>query len=168
MVAKPKTASWWSRNKTIVLVTLTGMALVVAALFAFYQSQRPNYRDLEREYQSLNIPANWQLISNKNNNGFLGITCFQIAGETCPYLSSRYTLEYLTIEKQLVLSEQIVGDDWVYIGLFNEETCKASSDPLSCEYIFEKGSTRAVIGYSNISPTGEASFYSSVSISAKE
>lgn len=90
MGAKPKTANWWGRNKTIVLVTAIGMVLVIVAIFAFYQSQRPNYRDLEREFQSLNIPANWKLESNSSNKGFLGLACFQIAGEQCPYIVTDY------------------------------------------------------------------------------
>lgn len=91
MGARSKKTSKPSSSKKSLLIF--GCIIVAFLLLGFwyYQSQRPNYRDLENEFSSLNIPSDWTQVSSSSNNGTLGLFCWQIEGETCPYLLKEFS-----------------------------------------------------------------------------
>lgn len=61
--------------------------LIVLMFFGWqYAINRPNYRDLQNAYKDLKLPADWQKVSETSNKGTLGLFCWQIGGEECPYM----------------------------------------------------------------------------------
>lgn len=91
MGASSKKTSKPSSNKKSLLIIGGIFAAVLLLSFWYYQSQRPNYRDLEKEFVSLNIPGDWAAISSSSNKGTLGLFCWQIEGEACPYLLKEFS-----------------------------------------------------------------------------
>jgi hypothetical protein len=89
-----------STNKNIRPAFLWRPALVIIAiafglLVIFFTWQyfvnRPNYRDLRREYSKLVLPSDWQLISESGNKGAWGLFCWGIDDSSCPYINSNYS-----------------------------------------------------------------------------
>lgn len=72
-------------------IALAIYLLIIGAAFAYYQSQRPNFRDLEKAFNELNIPEDWQQVSSSQNSGTWGLFCWQLEGEACPYKITTYT-----------------------------------------------------------------------------
>lgn len=67
-----------------------GIIIFVVLLLGwlYYQSQRPNYRDLERTYAKLQIPENWEMTGDNSVRDKWGLFCgFDSIDRACPYLS---------------------------------------------------------------------------------
>ena len=78
-------------NKIFIIFFLAILAVVTLTGFIYYQSQRPNFRDLEAAFNELNIPSDWQQVSESSNRGTWGLFCWQLEGEACPYKINTYT-----------------------------------------------------------------------------
>jgi hypothetical protein len=86
---KTKNVSAW---KPILVISSTFIVLVVLLFGWLYFANKPNYRDLQKEFNQLNIPADWELVSESSNKGVLGMFCWQIEGEECPYSIYEYSV----------------------------------------------------------------------------
>jgi len=80
-------------NKIVYIFFLVGLIVLLLLGFLYYQSQRPNYRDLEKAFNELTIPEGWQEVSSSSNQGTWGLFCWQIEGEACPYITKVYARE---------------------------------------------------------------------------
>ncbi len=85
------------KNKKIPLVVLIIVCLVIVfatgLIWLYYQSQRPNYRDLEKAYNQLQIPSDWKQVSEYKVTGYEGMFCFTAGiDEACPKLDKTYSL----------------------------------------------------------------------------
>lgn len=153
--ASSKKANKPSSSKKSLLIIGGIFAAVLLLSFWYYQSQRPNYRDLEKEFVSLNIPSDWAAINSSSNKGTLGLFCWQIEGETCPYLNNKFlSKNNIEASAQKKASQEVLGSAYSFTGLFNEMACE---DPkLSCGYVFSKGSVQAVMSYKTVNePEGQ-------------
>lgn len=79
------------KNKKTPLVVLIIVCLVIVfatgLVWLYYQSQRPNFRDLEKAYNQLQIPSDWKQVSEYKVTGYKGMFCFTAGiDEACPVL----------------------------------------------------------------------------------
>lgn len=74
------------RHKRLLnIIIAIACVLIAYAVFAFFQN-KPNYRDLDNEYSSIPIPADWKQTDRKNETGLWGMFC--LANDiTCPAIS---------------------------------------------------------------------------------
>ena len=80
-------------NKIVYIFFLVGLVILLFLGFLYYQSKRPNYRDLEKAFNELTIPDGWKEVSSSSNQGTWGLFCWQIEGEECPYITKVYSRE---------------------------------------------------------------------------
>jgi hypothetical protein len=79
-------------NKIFIIFFLAILAVVTLTGFIYYQSQRPNFRDLEAAFNELNIPSDWQQVSETKVTGYKGLFCFNVGIDTkCPDLAKTFT-----------------------------------------------------------------------------
>ena len=88
-------------NKIFIIFFLAILAVVTLTGFIYYQSQRPNFRDLEAAFNELNIPSDWQQVSESSNRGTWGLFCWQLEGEACPYKTVVYSRKDLRNYEEL-------------------------------------------------------------------
>lgn len=83
--AKPKRPIWQR-----VMMLVGSVVIVLGLVFVLlYFTNRPNYRDLQKEYERVStfIPADWELVSESNNKGTWGLFCLDVGDDTpCPTL----------------------------------------------------------------------------------
>jgi hypothetical protein len=83
---------------------------VLALIFVLlYFTNRPNYRDLQKEYQRISafIPADWQLVSESSNKGTWGLFCLQVEGSECPHLIAEYSRDSIASQDLLTVTEKL-------------------------------------------------------------
>lgn len=74
------------------ILAISAIVIAVAALFFGWQYtiNRPNYRDLQKEFNKLSIPADWTLVSESSNKGVLGLFCWSLSDSPCPEYGKKY------------------------------------------------------------------------------
>jgi predicted negative regulator of RcsB-dependent stress response len=58
-----------NRPVKILLIILAVLAGITLVGWLYYESQRPNYNDLQKAYSQLEIPSDWKLVSQSDNKG---------------------------------------------------------------------------------------------------
>lgn len=88
----------WQVVALVVLVTFFVISLLILWLYA---SNKPNYRDLDKAYNKLNIPSDWQLVSQSSNKGLGGMFCSSGTTDTspCPVLSKEFKIKYIKYDQ---------------------------------------------------------------------
>lgn len=131
MKAKPKAASWWSRNKKLIVVASIVLLAVVLLSFLFYQSQRPNYRDLEKEFSKLQIPGDWTLVQSDDKKGLGGRSCIGVASDvSCPILQRIYTTSKTT---DMSVPFNLLAPEGYTL---QSKECFNPPDNTSCKYVY--------------------------------
>jgi hypothetical protein len=165
--AKTKNTNWFSRNKTVVFI-LAGSFLVLILLgFLYYQSQHPNYRDLEKEFNTLQIPSDWQLTKSKSNEGALGLFCLQNVGEECPYLINEYSSSFISRKEMKETAELIVGKP-VSEGDINSAGCPVEvilEQKYNCEFFVLNNNILVTVTFSDTDSFGNKATTSSINLS---
>ncbi len=137
-----KSASWWAKNKFIVLVVAACLVAFVLFGFLYYQSQRPNYRDLEKEFSNLQIPSNWQLVSESSSKGWMGLFCFTSGiDEACPYKDVLFSLssDEKNSQSDIAFLSQIESTGGFSNVDKNLANCSKNVENYYCIYFAEKG-----------------------------
>ena len=85
------------------------VAILVAIFTLFYFTNKPNYRDLQKEYDRIStfIPSDWQLVNESSNKGVLGLFCLQIEGSECPHLIVEYRRNTITNKDPLAITKNL-------------------------------------------------------------
>ena len=139
MATKKQTAKGGSVLKPILIIS--GVTLAVIALFFAWQYaiNRPNYRDLKREYSKLSIPSDWKLVSESDNKGVLGLFCWQIEGSECPYAGLQYsaTTPPSPAIDNAVISKIVQSGDFQIIET-NNNHCVVETDNYYCSVSAKK------------------------------
>ncbi len=96
----------WRRFAIIGGVVVATIAIVFVVL---YFSNRPNYRDLQKEYQRISafIPSDWRLVSESSNKGTWGLFCLQVEGPECPYYIAEFSRNPLTTTSPSSITTQL-------------------------------------------------------------
>ena len=131
-----------STNKNIRPAFLWRPALVIIAiafglLVIFFTWQyfinRPNYRDLRREYSKLVLPSDWQLVSESGNKGVWGLFCWQIEGSECPYVGSKYSSKsHLNPKEDKSILDKIADSAGFVITERIYKHCELTDDKYYC------------------------------------
>lgn len=79
--------------KVFILIVLVLFFFVSLVMLWLYASNKPNYNDLNKAYNKLNIPSDWKLVSESSKKGTMGMFCFGGISDTspCPIIYKRYT-----------------------------------------------------------------------------
>lgn len=150
--AKTKNTSWFSRNKTVVFILVGSFVVLVLLGFLYYQSQRPNYRDLEKEFSTLQIPADWELVSESSSKGWKGLFCFTAKiDETCPYLEVNYQNSVkLDPDSDKKLLTTLASEAGYSTSDVNYENCNLSAEKYYCILFAEKNGINARLSVSSV------------------
>jgi hypothetical protein len=162
-------------NKIVYIFFLVGVVVLLLLGFVYYQSQRPNYRDLEKAFNELQVPEGWQEVSSSSNKGTWGLFCWQIEGEECPYLTVVYKREpiigYNELQKKIKQTITMLEQSGYKIkqpeNIYCDEPQFNNADYL-CEVSAEKNSKRVSITYRSSDATQNKGDFVSVSISSSE
>ncbi len=99
-----------NRPVKILLIILAVVAGFACVGWLYYESQRPNYNDLQKAYNQLEIPSDWKLVSQSDNKGTWGKFCWQIGGESCPYLQAEFKRNPVTSQSEVSKIIMDIGD----------------------------------------------------------
>ena len=167
---KPK-----SKKKILVVVgvAVAIYLVIVGVAWAYYQSQRPNYRDLEKAFNELNIPEDWQEVSSSKNSGTWGLFCWQIEGEACPYKITTYSRETATNYDDIKTRVAYIEQQLVNLGYDNAsnvyQKCSREdfiNNDYHCGVGGVKDGTRLVVSlFSNNEKNSLKGNYASISLS---
>lgn len=80
---------------TVIIVALLSVLYINIAVYPF-QAAQPNFTDVEKYYNQLEIPADWELIETSENSGIKGRRCPVTPGPRCFYKSATYKVENFT------------------------------------------------------------------------
>jgi hypothetical protein len=129
MVAKMGATKPRPKSRKRLVIICGGIAVILVVVFALlYFTNRPNYRDLEKEFAQLNIPASWEVTSTTKTGDTLGGTiCLEI-DLTCPQLIVSY--KHLNIDREA--ADEIAKD--IFNVLDYDKNCELSSDYAGREY----------------------------------
>jgi hypothetical protein len=161
-------------NKIVYIFFGVGLLILLLVGFLYYQSQRPNYRDLEKAFNELTIPEGWQEVSSSSNKGAWGLFCWQIEGEECPYKIVNYSrgqvnrqgaIDQLSIIKD-ELSKIGYSDTVMNLDLCTEDLIKMSD--YNCNILSSKNSVEVYYEINSKNPQGQKGNYSSLVITRKE
>ena len=165
MGASSKKSRNAASNKKSIFITAGIFVVFLLLGFWYYQSRRPNYRDLEKAYSELQIPADWTLENSSSNKGTLGLFCWQLEGEACPYLNNQYANKsVITDENQQKISQGLLGTKYNFVKVFNKESCKVTDG--SCGYIYVNKNIQAVVSFKSKNENGQQKI--NISLSKKE
>ena len=161
-------------NKIVYIFFLVGLIVLLLLGFLYYQSQRPNYRDLEKAFNELTVPEGWQEVSSSSNQGTLGLFCWQIEGEACPYKIVNYSRNQDSLQGivdqlgtvQNQMSNLGYTDISINLDRCNEVLIKSSD--FNCNITSTKGAVEVYYEINGKSPQGQAGNYASVVITRKE
>ena len=116
-----------SSNSIIIFVA------VLLLGFWYYQSQRPNYRDLEKAFNALNIPSDWELIGASTQKGLIGVLCIgQDIDITCPVLTKTIRISDGSVKDDLEFLNALIADSGFTVISQQIESCTNNSDPYYC------------------------------------
>lgn len=133
------------KSKKIILVVV-GVAVaiylvIVGVAWAYYQSQRPNYRDLEKAFNELNIPEDWQKTREYKVTGYKGLFCFNTGiDEDCPVLDTSFSRTIQNNpQKDIQLMEDVIANSGFVISNQNLNNCSNESEKYYCIVNAKKG-----------------------------
>jgi hypothetical protein len=87
---KKAVSGFWPISR-VFLIAAAVLIILIALFFTWqFYANRPNYRDLKKEYSKLVIPSNWVLESRNDEKGVAGLFCWGIDNSSCPNISSQY------------------------------------------------------------------------------
>ena len=83
-------------GRRLIIVASVVVALVVLTIVNFFvypfQSAKPNFADVERVFNKIEIPTDWVEISSSENRGIAGRAC-PIEGSGCFSKSKRFSID---------------------------------------------------------------------------
>jgi hypothetical protein len=157
-------------NKIVYIFFLVGLVILLLLGFLYYQSQRPNYRDLEKAFNELTIPEGWKEVSSSSNQGTWGLFCWQIEGEACPYKIVEYSRPNDSVEKKIDLVQSSLRSDGYSNVKFDDNNCnqsKINKNNYFCKVTAEKNGIRLAISINSQESKGKPGNYAYISLSAK-
>jgi hypothetical protein len=160
-------------NKIVYIFFLVGLVILLLVGFLYYQSQRPNYRDLEKTFSELTIPEGWIEVSSSSNEGTLGLFCWQIEGEECPYKIVEYKIDAINHESvysQLEDTSEILKSiGYGNVSIDNTKCTEAdfTGNKYSCKVIGTSGDIRVAISINSQASDGVEGSYAYISLSTK-
>jgi hypothetical protein len=112
-----------------VLVITGGCVVLFLVVFGFlYYTNKPNYRDLEKEYSKLSIPSDWKLVGQDFEKGVFGFLCIQV-DTACPAIYSQYrdsssissnkdllTINNIFLKSNILIKKRLLDDCKEYRG----------------------------------------------------
>jgi len=132
--------------KRSIIVVLFVLGLVTLFFVWQYFINRPNYRDLEREYRKITIPTDWQLINRSDDKGALGYICWEIDNSACPSISTQYeTVETKSPDIDLDILYSIARDLGYDVQTDNNDSCKDDAIQYSCKLTASKNNYALVL-----------------------
>jgi hypothetical protein len=159
------------------IAVISGIVIVVIILIfsVLYVANRPNYRDLEKEYKriSANIPPDWQLVSTSSNKGTWGLFCLQIEGSECPHVIYEYKLSASlnNHEKMLDSVQNIVVSSGLTLTNNSYQKCEEMnvvSGDYTCSSDGHTGSISVNVSLDGKDPNGNPGNWAFISISSYE
>lgn len=84
-----------SGRRLVIIVGLVVLFIVVGVINLFvypFQSAKPNFADVERVFNKIEIPADWVEIDSSENRGIAGRACPIEPGTTCFHKSKTFTV----------------------------------------------------------------------------
>jgi hypothetical protein len=162
-------------NKIVYIFFGVGLLILLLVGFLYYQSQRPNYRDLEKAFNELTIPEGWQEVSSSSNKGTWGLFCWQIEGEECPYKTVVYKREAILdydelqnkIKQSITMLEKLGYTVKKAENIYCDQIQFNNSEYL-CEVSAEKNGKEATVTYRSSDAMQNKGDFVSVSISSSE
>jgi hypothetical protein len=162
-------------NKIVYIFFLAGLVILLLLGFIYYQMQRPNYRDLEKAFNELQVPESWQEVSSSSNKGTWGLFCWQIEGEECPYKTVVYKREPIIgynelqnkIKQSITMLEQSGYKFKQSENIYCDELQFNNKDYL-CEVSADKNGKEVTITYRSTDAMQNKGDFVSVSISSSE
>jgi hypothetical protein len=160
-------------NKIVYIFFLAGLVILLLLGFIYYQMQRPNYRDLEKAFNELQVPEGWQEVSSSSNEGTWGLFCWQIEGEECPYKIIEYKIDAInheSIYSQLDdTSEILKSRGYGNVSIDNTKCTEAdfNGNKYSCKVIGTSGDIRVAISINSQAGDGAEGSYAYISLSTK-
>ena len=161
-------------NKIVYIFFLVGLVILLLVGFLYYQSQRPNYRDLEKTFSELTIPEGWIEVSSSSNEGTLGLFCWQIEGEECPYKIVNYSRSQYNLQEvvdQLYEIKNVLNDQGYSDAVINLYKCtdpSINNSDYNCNITASNGSIEVYYEINSKNPQGQAGNFSSIVITRKE
>jgi hypothetical protein len=157
-------------NKIVYIFFGVGLLILLLVGFLYYQSQRPNYRDLEKAFNELTIPEGWQEVSSSSNKGTWGLFCWQIEGEECPYKIVEYQYQPGFMADKIDLLKQTLQSQGYSSVIFDETNCtqsKIDENNYFCKVTAEKNNIRLAISLNSQDSKAKPGNYAYISFSAK-
>ncbi len=161
-------------NKIVYIFFLAGLVILLLLGFIYYQMQRPNYRDLEKAFNELQVPEGWQEVSSSSNEGTWGLFCWQIEGEECPYKIVNYSRSQYNLQEvvdQLSEIKNVLNDQGYSDAFINLDKCTDSSinnSDYNCNITASNGSIEVYYEINSKNPQGQVGNFSSIVITRKE
>lgn len=135
-----------NRPVKILLIILAVLVGIAGVGWLYYESQRPNYNDLQKAYNQLEIPSDWKLTKEFSVTGYKGMFCFNAGiDEACPVLNKTYdNLGNPNKEpaNDVSLARKILSNGGFTITEERLSRCNNESDIYYCEFIGSKGSIK--------------------------
>lgn len=121
-------------NKIVYIFFLVGLIVLLLLGFLYYQSQRPNYRDLEKAFNELTIPEGWKLEKTDGVEGWKGLSCFNAGiDEACPIFFAKFTkLEDIDSKQDTDLFGQIIESTRFRVIEKNYDECNILAENYYC------------------------------------
>lgn len=125
-------------------IALAIYLLIIGAAFAYYQSQRPNFRDLEKAFNELNIPEDWQKTKVYKVTGYKGLFCFNTGiDEGCPVLDTSFDRPLQNNPQiDIQLMEDVMSNSGFVINNQNLNNCSKASKKYYCIANAKKGNIK--------------------------
>jgi hypothetical protein len=177
MVAKMGVAKSRVKSRKRLVITCGGIAVVLVVVFALlYFTNRPNYRDLEKEFAriSANIPADWQLVSESSNKGTWGLFCLQIEGSECPHLIAEFRRDaFSSTNPTIILQslEEILSKSGFQIRESSYQKCTSmdiSSNDYTCNASGYRDNIEASLSFDSSDSQSNSGDWSYISLSKYE
>lgn len=146
MGASSKKTSKPSSSKKSLLI-IGGIFIAVLLLsFWYYQSQRPNYRDLENVLKDMDVPSNWSEVSRNDKKGVWGLFCVGSGIDiSCPILDVvyQYPDQGRSAETDIGVVERLIRNAGLTKTDVSLRDCTESSASYYCAIDAESGGVRA-------------------------
>jgi hypothetical protein len=155
-------------------LTVVAIVCILALIFVLlYFTNRPNYRDLQKEYQKISIPADWQLVSESSNKGTWGLFCLGVDDSSCPYINNEFTVStYPNSASDVIQSLQKIVSDAGY-SLRDEPQDKCNDFYLQekeyvCGAVGGNNNIEFYVDLSSSDSRGESGSWASIRLSRDE
>jgi hypothetical protein len=140
-------------NKIVYIFFLVGLVILLLIGFVYYQSQRPNYRDLEKAFNELQVPEGWQEVRRYSVTGYKGLFCFTAGlDESCPVLDRAFSngQQALDPTKDMELVRSSLDETKFTITDINNENCRLDAEKYYCSIEASDGDIGLIVavGYS--------------------